>query len=210
MGEMGKVRKVRSDKKREIQPTISRELKECIHRLSYITNTPIKLGAEDICTFGTKNKKVITLLSLNFRRDVKIDNTIYRGDINRAPVKKRTAAGQSERISIRFSSETYEVISALSYALDCTTSRACALLLDASVRDVDFINEFVERYLEVYVDAPRINELKQIFKYVNANNPYDEKISFPNFLSYLKDEVIISASKVSDSISDFIVNNWRK
>ncbi|MBO0586098.1 hypothetical protein [Sporosarcina sp. E16_8] len=208
--EVGKGRKVRSDKKREIQPTISKELRECIFRLSYITDTPVKDVAEAVCVSGIGRKKVISYLSQNFRRDVRVDNTLYMGDMDRAPVKKRTAAGRSERISIRFRGQTYESIHTLAYALDCTTSRACALLLDASIRDVDFVNDFVEEYLKKYIDEHRMGELKKVLKYVNANNPYDETISWARLLSYMVEEVKVHAEKVQDTVSDFIVNNWKR
>lgn len=206
---MGKGRKQREDKKREIQPTLSIELRDCIHRLSFITDTPIKDVGEAICINGIGRKKVISFLSLNFRRDIRVDSTVYFGDLSRIPVKKRTAAGQTERISIRFKGRTYEAIHALAYALDCTVSRACSLLIDASIRDVDFINEFVEDYLKEHIDEDRMRELRKVLKYVNANNPYADEVSWARFLSYMVDEVKVGAEKVQDTVSDFIVNNWR-
>ncbi|MEB9310261.1 hypothetical protein P4I99_33175 [Bacillus cereus] len=47
-------RKVRKDKKVDIKPTISVDLKECIYRLSYITNKPVKDGG--LCSNGTKSR----------------------------------------------------------------------------------------------------------------------------------------------------------
>lgn len=200
----------RSDKKRDIKPTVSKELRECIYRLSFITDTPVKDVAEAICINGIGRKKVISHLSQNFRRPVRIDNTLYRGNLDCIPIKKRSVAGQTVRITIRFRSQTYDAIYALSYALDCTVSRACALLLDASVRDGDFINEFVRRYLEEKIDDVRMKELRKVLKYVNANNPYGEEYSWANLLSLMVDEVRDAAVKVSDSVSDFIVHQWKK
>lgn len=208
MSGVGK-RKVRSDKKRDINPTVSKELRDCIFRLAYITDNSVMSVAEAICINGIGRKQVVSHLAQNFRRPVRIDNTLYMGDLTRLPVKKRTAAGQSERISIRFTSQTYEAIYALSYALDCTVSRACALLLDASVRDSDFINEFVRRYLEDNIDDQRMRELRKVLSYVNANNPYNEEYSWAALLSFMVDEVKSSADKVTDTVSDFIVKHWR-
>lgn len=202
-------RKQRSDKKRDIKPTISRELKDTVYRLSFITNTPVKDVAESICVNGIGRNIVVEYMAQNFRRDIRIDNTLYRGDMTRVPVKKRTAPGQSERISIRFTQQTYEAICALSYALDCTVSRACALLLDASVRDSDFINEFVRKYLEDNIDETRMKELRKVLRYINADNPYNEEYSWAALLSYMIDEVRSSADKVTDTVSDFIVKHWR-
>lgn len=203
-------RKVRCDKKRDVNPTVSSDLRDCIFRLSYITNNSVMSVAEAICINGIANKKVISHLSVNFRRPVRIDNVLYMGDMTRLPVKKRTAAGQSERVSIRFTSQTYEAINALSWALDCTVSRACALLLDSSVRDSDFINEFVRRYLEDSIDDQRMRELRKVLKYVNANNPYKEEYSWAALLSFMVDEVKSSAEKVQDTVSEFVVSHWKK
>lgn len=207
---MVKERKVRSDKKREIQPTILKELRNCIHQISSITKRPIKEVGERMCIYGTKRNKIITHISLNFKRDIRIDSTLYLGDVNRPSVKKRTSSGQTAPISLRVASDTYEVISALSYALDCTISRACAILLEATIRDVDFINQFVESYLYEHINEERMHELKQLLKYVNTNNPYSETISLSNFLTYLKDEISNTVEDVSESVSDFIIHNWRK
>jgi len=207
--EIGKERKVRSDKKTELQPWVSKELRDCIHRLHLITGVAVKNVGEAICFSGICNKKVISYLSQNFKRDIRLDNTLYFGDLNRISVKKRSAAGQNKPISIRFKSQTYEVISVLAYALDCSPSLACALLLDASVRDVDFVNDFVEAHLKKHIDEKQMNELKKVLKYVNANNPYEETISWARLLSYMVSEAKVGVDKVQDAVSDFIVNNWR-
>jgi len=205
----GEGRKVRSDKKRDVQPTVSKELKDCIYRLSYITDTPVKDVAEEICINGIQRNKVISHLSQNFRRDIRIDNTLYLGDSERVSVRKRTGPGQSERITIRFKSDMYERLSVLAFALDCSVSRATALLMDAAVREVDFVNEFVRGYLSEHVDERRMNELKKVLKYINSKNPYAEEVSWFVFLSYLMDEVKIHADKLQDAVSDFVIHKWR-
>ncbi|WP_245579618.1 hypothetical protein [Alteribacter aurantiacus] len=76
-----KTRKVRSDKKRDVKPTIPFQLRECIYRLSYITNRPVKDVAEAICLYGLASKKVMEHLSKNFRRDFMGESTLYVGDL---------------------------------------------------------------------------------------------------------------------------------
>lgn len=203
-------RKTRSDKKRDIAPTVPEELRDTIYRLATITDQSMKFVAEQVCANGLTQNKVISYLSQNFRRDIRVNNTVYLGDSNIRPISKYYSNGKTARVSIRFKEEVYEKICALSYALDCTVSRACALLLDASVRDSDFINEFVKRYLEANIDADRMRELKKILKYINADNPFNEEFSWAALLSYMMDEVKETAGKVSDTVSDFIVNHWRE
>ncbi|MCM3176307.1 hypothetical protein [Cytobacillus horneckiae] len=52
-----KKRKTRSDKKKDIKPTINIKLHECINRLSYITNTPVKDVGVHICMAELESKK---------------------------------------------------------------------------------------------------------------------------------------------------------
>lgn len=201
-------RKVRSDKKWSVQPFVSTELRDCIYRLNYITGIPVKDVIEKICENGMRNRRVLSYISMNFRRDLRINNSIYLGDMERVPVSKRSAAGVNERISTRVTGTMHDALKALAYALDCSTAKACALLLDATVRDVEFVNGFVEGYLTKHVDKQRMRELKKVLEYINAHNPYKEEISWANLFSYLVDEVQIHAEKVQDTVTDFVVHRW--
>ena len=202
-------RKVRSDKKRGVQPTILIELKDCIYRLSYITDTPVKDVAARLCAHGLESNLVLSYLSQSFRRDIRIRNTLYLGDYTKPSVKMRAMNGKTERISIRFTQEQYNEIAIIAYALDCSIARAAGLLLDASVREVDFVNEFVRRYLEAHLDDDRMRELKKVFRFINSNNPYADEVSWFAFVSYLVSEAKTNIEKVHEAVSDFIVNNWK-
>lgn len=198
-----KVRKVRIDKKRDIKPTISVNLKNCIYRLSYITNTPVKDVAEIICEKGLKSRRVIEYLSDHFRRDYHFLNTIYFGDLERESLQRKCQSGKNERITIRFTQETYEDIFTLSNALDVTPSKATALLLDASVRNTNLLNAFVKTYLSSNIDKARMKELKEVMKYVNKNNPYNEEISWFALVAMIFEDIKDNSSNVKD-----IIYNW--
>lgn len=205
----GGVRKVRSDRKRDIKPTVTLELRECIYRLAYITDTPVKDVAEAICINGVTSPKVIEHIAQHFRRDIRFASTLYRSNANSTPIKKRYLNGQTARITIRFKTDTYDTIAAMAYALDCTVSRACALVLDASVRDGEFIDGFVRGYLEQALDADRMGELRRVLKYVNANNPYEETYTWAALLSLMVEEVRDASTKVTETVTDFVVKHWR-
>ncbi|WP_432352646.1 hypothetical protein [Sporosarcina sp. A2] len=205
---MGK-RKVRSDKKRSINPTVTLELRDCIYRLSFITDNPIKNVIESILIEGSNRKKPLDHLSQYFLRDVRINQTVYMGDNNRTPVGRRGSTSKTIRISTRVSQEMHSDLEGVAFAMGCSVSKACALLVDATVRDVDFVNDFVKGYLEANVDEERMKELKRVLKYINAGNPYSERISYTALLSYLVDEVKVGAEKVQDTVSDFVINHWK-
>jgi hypothetical protein len=200
-----KKRKVRSDKKRDVKPTISSNLKHCIYRLSYITSTPVKDVAETLCEKGLRSRKVMDYLSTYFRRDLKFSNTIYIGDFERESLQRKVQAGKNERITIRFTQLSYEHISSLARALDVTPSKATALLLDASIRNTNLLNAFVKTYLHDHLDGNRMKELKEVLKYINKNNPYQEEVSWFTLLSMILEDMKESTSNVKD-----IVHHWMK
>ncbi len=199
-----KKRKTRSDKKRDVKPTISNNLRECVYRLSYITNTPVKDVVEILCEKGLKSRKVIDYLSQHFRRNFQYLNTVFIGNFERESLQHKYQSGKNVRITTRFNSIIYEDISSLAYALDVTPSKATALLLEASVRNTNILNAFVKTYLHGQIDNSRMKELKQVLKYINKNNPYKEEISWFALLSMIFDDIKDSTSNVKDKIHSWI------
>lgn len=201
-------RKQRSDKKRQSAPTISIVLKDTIHRLSYITDTPVKDVAEAICVSGLTSRKVIEHLSQHFRRDLRLGQTVYIGDIGRPSMQHKVAAGKTERISIRFQAHDFEHIATLAFALDVTPSRATALLLDAAIRNSEFLNDYVREYLARELDERRMIELKRVMKYLRKNNPYESDLTWTHLLTYIYDEVKDGAQSMADGVGTFITK-WK-
>lgn len=203
-GVVAKDRKTRSDKKRDVKPTISIDLKNCIYRLSYITNTPVKDVIETICEKGLQSRKVMEYLSEYFLRDFKFTNTIYMGDPGRKSLQRKCQSGKNERVTTRFNQETYETIRKLSDALDVTPSKATAILLDSSIRNTNILNSFVKTYLHNHVDDNRMKELKVVLKYINKNNPYNEEISWFALVSIIFDELKETTEDVKDTINKWL------
>lgn len=201
-----KKRKTRSDKKKEVKPTLPLKLRECIYRISYITNTPVKDVAESLCESGITSRKVMDHLSQYFRRDIRLLNTLYLGDLDRPSLQKKTKEAK-ERISIKFSQGTYENISSLSYALDVTPTKATMLLLEASIKNSEFINEYVEKHLGSYITEGKIKELKKVLRFINDNNPYEEEFSWTHLISYFFDELKSGSSNIKNTINEWIDKN---
>ncbi|WJY27498.1 hypothetical protein [Sporosarcina trichiuri] len=203
-------RKIRSDKKRDVKPTVPLDLRDCIYRLSFITDTPVKDVIEAVLLDGSKRKRPLSHLSQYFLRDVRVGQVVYLGDPDRVPVGRRGASGKTVRISTRVTQDMYNDLEGVAYAMGCSVSRAAALLIDATVRDVDFVNDFVRSYLEENVDEERMRDLRRVLKYINADNPYSERISYAALLSYLVDEVRVGAERVQDTVSEFVIRQWNK
>lgn len=195
---------MRSDKKIDCKPTISVDLKECIYRLSYITNTPVKDVAEEICKKGLHSRKVVEYLSEHFRRELRLGNTYYMGDLNRPSLQRVKYSSPTSRITIRFQQHDFWNIKALAFALDCTPSKATAILLEASIRNTDFINQFTKKYIKAQLDEQRLKELQRVIRYLNKNSPYEEKISWASLLSFLYDELRLSTNNMTKTLNKWI------
>ena len=204
----GSVRKVRSDKKRDVSPTIQLELKDTIYRISYVINTPVKDIVESICIFGMNSRNVITILSKYFKRNVKFQNTLFMGHLDNPSIKRFEKGVKTERIGTRFKQHDYETLVTLAFALDVTPSRAAALLLDTSIRHSDFVNSYFQQYLSKNIDYNRMVELKKIIAFINDNNPYDDSVSWLALVSYIYAEIKDSTLSFNDTLNDFI-DKWK-
>lgn len=200
----GVERKVRSDKKRDVKPTLSLELKECIYRISYITNKPVKDIGRDICERGINSRKIIEGFSSIFRRNYVFENTFFIGDLANPSQQKRTCSGLSSRITIRFEQPLYEEICNLSFSMNVTPSRGTAILLESCILEPYFIDKFIKEYLVVSLSEGRLEELKKVMNYINSNSDYDDNISWSAILSYLVDEMKYGASSLNDAIKDLV------
>lgn len=200
-------RKVRSDKKRDVKPTVKVELKDAIYRLSYITQTPVKDVAERMIEYAIRNQSILNNLAHSFRRVVRINDTLYLGHIDNKRIDRRED-GVCERLTSRLTSHDYETVSALAYALDVNPTRVCAVLLEASMRDFTFVNTYVSCYLKTQLTSSQMKELRSIMQYVNEDA--EEQMSFTTLLSMIVDEVSAPVSRIKDAVSEFIINNWRE
>ncbi|MGE7761404.1 hypothetical protein [Peribacillus sp. NPDC097895] len=180
---MFKTRKVRSDKKYTIKPTIPVKLKETLNKISYITTTPVKDVGAFICESSLYSKQVIEMLSVHFRRTYQFNNTVYFGELERRSLQREKYNVPTDRATIRFIESTNEQINALAYSLDVTPSKATAVLLETGIKNPIIINDCFIYYLQKKIDPSRIIELKKLIKFINDHNPYEEEISWSEILS---------------------------
>ena len=196
-------RKQRSDKKREVQPTVGIELKDMIYRLSYVTRTPVKDICEFMCVYLMNDEKVINALSVYFRRDIRIGSTLFRGSLDNVSITKRFNK-YTERITVRFKQKDYERISMLSYALDCSVSRVVSLLLELSINNMKVVNIYIKNYLSHQLTPSQMKELRNILK--EANDEKEDNSSWLSLLMVMMNEVTTPIIKIKDAVSEFLVN----
>ena len=201
------LRKRRSDKKRDVKPTIDVNLKDAIYRLSFVTRTPVKEVCEELCLYSINNRKTRDNISNYIRRDIRLDNTFFNGNREREELPINTK-GETERISLRLTSEVHEMVNVLAYGLDCTVSKACALLLHEGMNDFEFVNHYVRKYLEDSLDEHTLREVEKIVSYVEKENG-ESKDSWAAVLSAMVDEVKKPVITAKEVVGEFLISNWR-
>jgi len=71
--------------------------------------------------------------------------------MSKVPIRRIHANTEKERVSTRLKDghrETYEVIKCLACALDCTPTFATAFLIEASIKNTEFVNGYVKAHIE--------------------------------------------------------------
>ena len=140
-------RKERSDKKVDVKPTMSLELKSKLYQLAELCNEPVKDVGERLCVEGLKSKIIIEILCKWLRRNYYYNNTIALGHIER-PRLKLKALGETGKVTIRFTKNDYDKLRDLAYALDITPSATATVLIRLTMNSVEFMENFVDGLYE--------------------------------------------------------------
>lgn len=196
----------RLDKKRDVKPTLKLDLKDALYRLSGITYTPVKDVCPAMCMLVINDRQSIQSLSEYFKRDLLFDNTIFRGHVTNPTIDKRLN-GLGERVTMRLSHNEYTKVALLAFALDCTVSRATAILLEISMREVRFVNSYIKEFLKHELSESQLREFKEILSYINRNG--ESHHSWASLLAHVVDEVGTPVSRIKEAVSDFIDLKWR-
>lgn len=206
-GEEGTKRKTRSDKKRDIKPTITSDLYECISRLSYITDRPIKDVGEAVCMKGLVSEKVIESISPNFKRDYWLnENRMFKGHGQMTHSRILRVYGEKRRIKIRLDQSTYDKLSDLAHSLDFTISSACSLLLEMSSLDPEIIQAFMDDYIDNNLDEQRKKQLRKVLKFINKHSPYEEDLSLLDLLNFIIEDFRKGTENIKATVDQYLKN----
>src|SRR5690606_27577456 len=97
---------------------------------------------------------------------------------------------------------------ALAFALDVSVSRACAILIEKSMHDFDFVNNYVKKHLKPHLTPNEMRSLESLLHYVNQGIEYGEKVTLAGVVSYIVEEAKAPISKAKEAISNFVINRW--
>lgn len=155
-------RKTRSDKKIDVKPTVSVEFKRFVYRFAELCEEPVKDVAERLIVEGAVSKTVIDDICQWFRRDYYYKNTIALGHTD-IPKLTITYAGETDKISIKFKQEDYDTLSDLAHALDVTPTTAAGILIKVTLRNVDFMNVYMETFLD-HLSGEQFRKVEEFLK----------------------------------------------
>lgn len=136
-------RKIRSDKKVDVKPTLPEDVKTIIYLLADCLNDYVKNIAEDLCVGALSNSSIIGELQQWLRRDYLFNTTLVLGEESR-PRPKVIRGDYKGKITIKFKQKDYDRISELAHALDITPTTTCAVLLMLTTNNRKFMIEYLD------------------------------------------------------------------
>lgn len=155
-------RKVRSDKKVDVKPTMSVILKKQLTDFAKLSDEHVKDLAEHLCITGATSEIIIGSIRQWFRRDYIRPHTITRGFIER-PRLKITYQGETDKVTIKFVQKDYDLLSDLARALDINPTATSSVLIKMTLSNRDFMNEYIQLYLG-HLDRKKIEVIKKLLK----------------------------------------------
>ncbi|PZX07883.1 hypothetical protein C7437_1011005 [Psychrobacillus insolitus] len=160
MGE--KDRKVRSDKKVDVKPTMSLELKDLLYHFAHLSEEPVKDAAQRLIEKAVTHELIIASIRKWFRRDYHRPNTITAGYSDR-PKLKITMKGETGKVTIKFPQESYDTLCNLAHALDITPTSTAAVLIKMTLYNKDFMDEYIRFYLR-HLEPRKIEAINKLLK----------------------------------------------
>lgn len=159
--EVGSTRKVRTDKKRDVKPTISYYVKESLYDYSSIIEEPVKDAAEKLVEVGLKSETILLLFQPIMIGNYRLENRFFIG--NRPLPVKIYYRGATGKVTIKFNQETYEQLRNLAFAIGHPPTSTAALMIRKTLYSYDFMEYFIERHLD-YLDNRRKVELQRFLR----------------------------------------------
>ncbi|RHW38686.1 hypothetical protein D1B33_07370 [Lysinibacillus yapensis] len=136
----------RSDKKIDVKPTLSINLKDNLYTFAYLCDEPVKDVAEKLCIVGATSKVIIDSMSKWFRRNYVYRNVFVVGHPEQ-PKLKVNYPKETGKVTIRFKREDYDLISDLSHALDITPTATAGILIKMTLNSMEFIQQYAQEHL---------------------------------------------------------------
>lgn len=190
-------------KKREVKPFVDVKKKDVIVKLSFLTGLSIKAISEDLCNHAIDSDFAIRLAP-HFKRSIKIKKLQFAAQENPLPISKPQVE-EIERISLMLSEPIYEYAYSLSYATGISVPKVVAAMIEFSMNDIKFFNDYVSKYLSQKIDPERKKVLQSIME--DINNNFENDYSIAALLFYIADEIKEIDQSIEGSLKE-VVSRW--
>ena len=150
----GGARKTRSDKKRDVKPTVSINLKSQLKTFAELCGEPTKDVAEKLCLDATTSKVIIDSMAKWFRKNYLYNNTIVVGDAER-PKLKVNIIGESDTVTFRLKQNDFDKLDDLAHALDLTPTTTAGVLFKVTLYNVEFMQQYAHDHLMHLTDKQK-------------------------------------------------------
>lgn len=167
---VNKIRKVRSDKKREVKPVVSAYIKNNLYTLGAIVGLPIKDTALIMIQRGFYNDEVMREFQPLMLSNFDIDNRIYVGNRENGPIKINYR-GAKEKVTIKFPGEIYETLRRLAFSVGLTPTSTAALMLKKAMFNESFMDEHKRMYLAHIDNDIQARELEKFIRTLHNTIP---------------------------------------
>lgn len=204
---MGERSGPRIDKKRDVKPRVHAELKDMIYRLASITDVSVIELSERLIRYAGNDKRILSDLSSYFVRSININNVLYVGHLKAPRIGKSPTGINYVQIKTRLNENIYFRTAEIALALDVTTTRCAAILINEAFHNEIFMDSYVKEFLSGHITDHQLRQLRLIIDYVNRDENYN--VSWATLLSYIMNEVKEPIVEVKEKVNNFIVNHWR-
>lgn len=169
------MRKIRSDKKREVKPTVSVYIRNNICSLANIVGSSAGDAGLAIISKGFHNDDVMRQFQPLMISNFNIDNRIYVGNRENGPVKINYR-GSTAKLSIKFPMDIYEDLRRLAYSIDLTPTTTAALMIRKGMFCDPFMDEQKQLYLNRCHDDEQKTELIRFISCLDKSIPNRERM----------------------------------
>lgn len=151
------VRKVRSDKKRDVKPTMSMYVKENLYRLAYLCDSPVKDIGFELVKRGLRDDRILCEFQKLMISNFKMENHLYFGNPDRTP-QKVLYRGSTGKVTIKFTNDVYNELRHLAFSIGLTPTSTASIMIRSTMFHRDFMNDMIRNYR--FVGPKRSQELE--------------------------------------------------
>lgn len=142
MGERRGDRKVRSDKKVDVKPTVSDRTKRQLYKFSELCELSVKDVSEQLIENACTSPLILDDIHHWFRRDYFCPPAIHVGKLER-PRLKLLFNEETGKVNTRFPQPTYDQLCKLAYSLDLPPTTTAAILIKRTLHNREFMFDYV-------------------------------------------------------------------